>query len=265
MSLLQAFLLGLVQGPAEFLPISSTGHMVLLSLLSGWPDQGLAFDIAANSGSLAAVVVSLRRELARLAAAWWRSFSSPRPLGAEARLAWSLLLATAPAALAGLVAQDWIVEETRNVRAIALALVGFGVLLGAADRWGRRQATELGAPGVVAVGLAQALALIPGTSRSGATMTAGLALGLTREAAARLSFLMAVPIGLLVAAKNAFDLAAGQATGAADPRAMIVGFLVSAATSYLAIGWVLAWTRRHSLQVFVVYRLLLGVGLLAFA
>ncbi|MGH9464282.1 MAG: undecaprenyl-diphosphate phosphatase [Thermoanaerobaculia bacterium] len=267
MSLLQAFLLGLVQGPAEFLPISSTGHMVLVSLLSGWPDQGLPFDIAANTGSLVAVMVALRRDLARLARAWWRSLAAPRPLAPEARLVWAVLVATLPAAVAGFLARDWIVAETRNVRVIATALVGFGVLLGAADLFGRRrrQATELGPAGVLGVGLAQALALIPGTSRSGATMTAGLALGLTREAAARLSFWMAVPIGLLVAGKNALDLATGPAAGVADLPALAIGFAVSAVTSYLAIGWVLAWTRRHSLQVFVVYRVLLGLTLLALA
>lgn len=266
-SLLQAFLLGLVQGPTEFLPISSTGHMVLVSRLAGWPDQGLHFDIAANTGSLVAVVVSLRRDLARLAGAWWRSLAASRPWSPEARLAWALLAATLPAAAAGLFAQDWIAAETRSVRVVALALVGFGVLLGIADWLGRRrrEATELGAPGVLAIGMAQALALIPGTSRSGVTMTAGLALGLTREAAARTAFLLAVPIGLLVAGKNAFDLATGQVTGAADPPALAVGFAVSALTSYLAIGWVLAWTRRHSLQIFVVYRVLLGLGLLALA
>lgn len=266
-SLLQAFLLGLVQGPAEFLPISSTGHLVLVSLLSGWPDQGLAFDIAANTGSLLAVVVALRRDLARLIAAAWRSLAAPRSLPPEARLAWAVMLATVPAALAGLLAQHWIVAETRNLRVIATALVGFGLLLGLADAWGRRrrEAEDLGVPGILAVGLAQAIALIPGTSRSGITMTAGLGLGLTREAAARLAFLMAVPIGVLVAAKNGFDLATGRAVGAADWPALAMGFAVSAVTSHLAIGWVLAWTRRHSLRVFVVYRVLLGLALLAVA
>lgn len=261
-------MLGLVQGPTEFLPISSTGHMVLVSLLLGWPDQGLHFDMAANTGSLLAVIVSLRGELRRLAVAGWGALTRRVPLAGEARLAWAVLLATAPAALAGLLAQDWIVAETRRVGVIAAALAGFGVLLGLADFLGprRRGHAELGWGGVFGVGLAQAMALIPGTSRSGITMTAGLSLGLTREAAARLAFLMAVPIGVLVAAKDAWDIASrGVAGGAADLPALAVGFAVSALASYLAIGWVLAWTRRHSLQLFVAYRVLLGGALLLLA
>jgi undecaprenyl-diphosphatase len=266
-SLLQAFVLGLVQGPTEFLPVSSTGHMVLVSQLVGWPDEGLAFDIAANTGSLVAVVLSLRRDLARLAGAWWRSLAAPKQGDADARLAWGLLAATLPAAVAGLLAQGWIVAETRNVRSVATVLILFGLALGAADLLGRRrrEMADVGPAGVFAVGMAQALALIPGTSRSGVTMTAGLGLGMTREAAARLAFLLAVPVGLLAAAKNLLDLATGGAAGPTDWSALGVGFAVSAATSYLAIGWVLAWTRRHSLQVFVLYRALLGIALLLLA
>lgn len=273
MTYLQAVVLALVQGATEFLPISSSAHLVLVPRLLGWPDQGLGFDVATNTGTLVAVVAYFRRELTGLGAAGLRAL---RPQGAggeapaarfqdpEARLALLVVLATVPVAVAGLLFHDWVSTAGRDPVLIAATSIGFGLLLGWADRAGARR-RELGSVGSVdaaVVGLAQALALVPGTSRSGITITAGLARGFTREDAARFSFLLYVPVGILAAGKELWDfLAAGEGLGAVGPT--LVGFTVSAVTAYLAIGALLAWVRRQSLAVFVVYRVVLGLVILA--
>ncbi len=218
--------------------------------------------MAANSGSLVAVVVYFRRELARLSGAWARSLGGER--GADARLAWWVLAATVPVAVAGYFSQELVGRAARSAELIAATSIAFGLLLGWADRAGSRSRSlaGLGLGGAAAVGLAQALALLPGSSRSGVTITAALVVGLSREDAARFSFLLAVPVGVLVAAKQVYDLAVGG-VGAAGWTALALGWLASALSAYLAIGWLLAWVRRRSLAAFVVYRVLLGVAILA--
>lgn len=282
MTYLQAVVLALVQGATEFLPISSSAHLVLVPRVLGWPDQGLGFDVATNTGTLVAVVAYFRRELAALVTAGVRSLrpdggvrgalpgagAPGRDPGAgappEARLAWLVLLATVPVAVTGLLIHEWVATAGRSPVLIAVTSIGFGLLLGWADRAGARR-RELGSVGLgdaAVVGLAQALALIPGTSRSGITITAGLARGFTREEAARFSFLLYVPVGVLAAGKEAWDFtAAGASTGAVGP--VLVGFAVSALTAYLAIGALLAWVRSQSLTVFVLYRVALGLVILA--
>lgn len=273
MSYLQAVVLALVQGATEFLPISSSAHLVLVPRVLGWPDQGLGFDVATNTGTLVAVMAYFRLELFGLGAAGLRAL---RPGGAggdgtaarfedpDARLALLLVLATVPVAVAGLLLHDWVATAGRSPVLIAGTSIGFGLLLGWADRAGARR-RELGSVGsfdAAVVGVAQALALVPGTSRSGITITAGLARGLTREGAARFSFLLYVPVGILAAGKELWDgLAGGEGLGAVGPA--LVGFAVSAAMAYLAIGALLAWVRRQSLTVFVVYRVVLGLVILA--
>ncbi len=268
MTLFQALALGLIQGLTEFLPISSSAHLILTSWLLGWPDQGLAFDMAANSGSLLAVLAYLRGDLRRLAVAG-RSLlpgaaapSDP----AQVRLLWAILVATVPVALAGLLAQDLLAAQARGPLLIGATSILFGLLLGWADRSriGRRDLGALGLKAAMAVGLAQVLALIPGTSRSGVTITAGLFLGLSREQAARFAFLLAVPVGLLVAAKQALDLGAAPAPAASWGH-LALGFAAAGASAYLAIGWLLAWLRRQSLQPFVIYRVILGLLILGLA
>ncbi len=219
--------------------------------------------MAANSGSLAAVVVYFRHDLARLARAWRRSLGGERG-DADARLAWWVLAATVPVAVAGLLSQELVGRVARSAEVIAVTSIVFGLLLGWADRIGGRDRplAALGLAGALAVGLAQALALVPGSSRSGVTITAALLLGLSREDAARFSFLLAIPVGLLVAAKQVLDLAASGV----DPigwAALALGWLVSGVSAYLAIGWLLAWVRSRSLMVFVLYRLLLGLAIFA--
>jgi undecaprenyl-diphosphatase len=264
-SLLQAAVLGVVQGLTEFLPISSTGHLILVSRLLGWQDQGLGFDMAVHVGSLLAVIAYLWSDIVQLTTACARSLAGRGgDSGAEgSRLGWQLAVATLPVLVGGLLAADLVAGAARNVQLIATTSIVFGLLLGWSDRLAERlHATgEIGWGAAVGVGLAQALALIPGTSRSGATITAGRAMGFSRELAARFSFLLAVPVGLLVAAKQVLDSLSGEPSGAGW-AALAVGFAVSAASSFLAIHGLLAWLRRRSLRIFVLYRVFLGLALL---
>lgn len=264
MSLLEAIVLGLIQGASEFLPISSSGHLILLPKLLGWQDHSLAFDEALNTGTLLAVILYFRHELARLTRAGLASLRRPAVLDSDGRLAWQLAVATLPAAVAGLLLHDWIAGEARNPVLIACNLIGFGLLLFLADRFGRRvrEMASLAWGDAMLIGLAQALALVPGTSRSGVTMTMALALGLTRPAAARFSFLLSVPVGLLVAAHDALALAQGG-VATADLPALGVAVAASAISGFVVIGWLLTWLRRQSMAVFTVYRVALGIVILA--
>lgn len=260
----QAAVLALVQAVTEFLPVSSSGHLILAPRLLGWGDQGLEFDIATNTGTLIAVLVYFRADLAGVVRGLAASL---RPGGAgacapEARLGYALLWGTVPAGVVGLLIKDWVSTYAREPRLIATTAIVYGLLLGAADLWGRKclALTAFGKRHGVLIGCAQALALVPGTSRSGVTMSAALALGATREAAARFSFLLAVPVGVLVAAKQAFDALRGVPLGVPF-GALLVGIAVSALAGYAVIAILLGWVRRRSLLVFAAYRLVLGVFL----
>ena len=262
MTPLQAVILALVQAATEFLPVSSSGHLILLPRLLGWPDQGLEFDIATNTGTLAAIVAYFRADLARLARAF---FASPRERAVsspDARLAWAIVVGTVPAAITGLLIKDWVSTVARGWQVVAANAAIYGVVLLVADRFGakRRELGELDVRAGVLIGGAQALALVPGTSRSGVTMSAALALGFTRESAARFSFLLAVPIGLLVGAKQLVDVARGVPLGV-PLDALLIGVAVSALAGYGVIALLLGWVRRRSLAVFAVYRLLLAAFL----
>lgn len=273
MTYLQAVILALVQGVTEFLPISSSAHLVLVPHLFGWPDQGLGFDVATNTGTLVAVMVYFRHEVAALTRAGLRSLAPGSPesrgqaprLTHNAKLAWAVALGTIPVAVAGLAAHDWVASAARDARIIAATSIGFGLVLWWADRAGarRRDLGSLSWVDTAVVGLAQALALVPGTSRSGITITAGLARGFTREEAARFSFLLYVPVGVLAAAKEAWDFLQAGGAGQAPIGPVLVGFAVSAAAAFVTIGALLAWVRRQSLTVFVVYRVLLGLAIVA--
>ena len=265
MPILRAVVLALVQGVTEFLPISSSAHLILVPYLFGWPDQGLAFDIATNTGTLLAVVVYFRRDLAELARGLLRPAEHPQVEGmAPRRLLWALVLGTIPVAAAGLVLADWVSTAARDPLLIAVTSIGFGLLLWAADRWGRRHRDldSLTLGDAVLVGLCQALALVPGTSRSGATMTAALALGYRRPAAARFSFLLAIPVGVLATGYDLLKVALGEVP-AGDLLAMLVGLVVAAVSAYLVIGALLAWLQRQTMTPFVVYRVALGLVILA--
>lgn len=260
MSWIQVIVLAVVQGVTEFLPISSSAHLILFSKWLGWPDQGLAFDIAVHAGSLLAVIAYLRRDLVHIA----RGLLPGRtgvgdPL---ARLAWPLLVATLPVAVTGLLLQDWVATGGRSPTVLAITSIVFGILLGVADRLGRRRRPleSSGWLDLLTMGLAQALAVVPGTSRSGVTMTAGLATGLTRTAAARLSFLLSVPVGLLVAAKDVIDIGRGVEVRLDH---LAVGFVVAAIAAFVSIDALLRWLKRRGMAPFVAYRVLLGAVLLA--
>ena len=261
MDAIHTVMLALLQGLTEFLPISSSAHLILMPRLLGWTDQGLAFDVAVHVGTLAAVVTYFRHDISRLLLAWLQSCAR-RQVSDDARLAWFVLLGTLPAALAGLLLHDVIETWLRSPLVIALTTIGFGLLLGVADWRGRQQRSETGLRlmDVVWIGLAQALALIPGTSRSGITMTAGLALGLTRSAAARFSFLLSVPLIIMAGGYETLQLLQQPEQVAWDE--LVLGTGVAAASAYLCIHLFLRLIERIGMLPFVIYRLVLGGVLL---
>ncbi|HEV8579937.1 MAG TPA: undecaprenyl-diphosphate phosphatase [Thermoanaerobaculia bacterium] len=256
----QAIVLGVVQGLTEFLPVSSSGHLILVPYFLHWPDQGLSFDIATHTGTLLAIVAYFHRDLRDLIVGFFTG--QPRSSDGEfapRRLAWAIAAGTIPAGLVGYFFKDWIETYARNPLLIAGTTFFYGLLLFWADRTGRQERTlsGIGWSDALVIGCAQALALVPGTSRSGITITAALLLGLTRPAAARFSFLLIVPISVLVAAKDAKDLM-DAGVGTAELAPMAIGLAVSAVVGYAVIAWLLAWLRRRTLTVFVVYRVLLA-------
>ncbi len=261
MDTLHAIYLALLQGLTEFLPISSSAHLILLPRLLGWVDQGLAFDVAVHVGTLAAVLVYFRVEVLHLVSAGLRSLVTRKP-DDDARLAWFVLLGTVPVALLGLLLHDVVETLLRSPLVIAATTIGFGVLLGLADWRGRLQRNEhdLHLADVIVIGLAQALALVPGTSRSGITMTAGLALGLTRSAAARFSFLLSIPVIMMAGGYESLKLL--EQAAAVDWHAMLVGAGVSALSAWVCIHFFLKLIERIGMWPFVIYRLLLGALLL---
>ena len=261
----QALILAVVQGLTEFLPISSSAHLILPTLLLGWPDQGLAFDVAVHLGTLLAVLGYFRRDLARLVSAGWTGIKTRRMNAALGEIA-CLALASVPALLAGLFLGDG-AAALRTLPVLATTSIVFAVLLACADR---RRAAPRAAARVswrvaLFIGVAQAFALIPGTSRSGVTITAALLAGLPRAAAARFSFLLSIPIiaGAAVL-KTGEWLAAGDAAGDAVSAALLALAIAAAAlTAYACIAVFLAWVERVGMLPFVVYRLLLGTLLFA--
>lgn len=261
MSLLHIIVLALVQGVTEFLPISSSAHLILAPVVFGWRDQGLAFDVAVHVGTLAAVLWYFRGDLGGLWRGFWR-MTLARRANPEGRLAWGVLLGTIPVGLCGLLFEDFIATQLRSPLVIAAASIAFGLLLWLADALGRRTRSEqgIGWRDIAVIGLAQALALIPGTSRSGITMTAGLMLGLTREAAARFSFLLAIPVIVLAGGLETRQLLVQSAP--VDWIALSLGAALSAVAAYLCIRLLMAWLARHGMLPFVIYRIALGVVLL---
>jgi len=261
MEILQVIVLALVQGLTEFLPISSSAHLILVPVLTDWPDQGLAFDVAVHAGTLTAVVLYFRKELVRMVVEWFASFKGR--LTPDARLAWAVLIGTIPVGLAGLIFKDLIETQLRSSVVIAIATIVFGLLLWFADKTGRRSKDEYGLQlrDVLVIGLAQALALIPGTSRSGITITAALMLGLKREAAARFSFLLSIPVIFLAGSFETMEYL--RVASVQDAQPLLVGALISAVSAYACIHYFLKLLERIGMMPFVAYRLVLGVVLLA--
>ncbi|MCL4368907.1 MAG: undecaprenyl-diphosphatase UppP [Actinobacteria bacterium] len=266
MSPIQAFVLGIVQGLTEFAPVSSSAHLVLVPWLLRWPEPGLAFDTVLHLGTLLAVVIYFAQDIARLAAAWFRSLLPPFRINQEASLAWLLVLATIPAALAGLLLKDWFEAMFAAPATVGGLLLLTALLLLAADRWAVRM--EAGYPRspwkALLIGLAQAVAIAPGVSRSGATISAGMLMGLSRTAAARFSFLLSVPIILGAGATQSLHIVR-SGNFAAQESALAIGLVAAALTGYLCIRFLLAYLGTHNLKVFAGYCLLLGVSAIAVA
>jgi undecaprenyl-diphosphatase len=258
----QAFILGIVQGLTELLPISSSGHLILVPWLADWhyleehPDFNKTFDVALHLGTLVAVVLYFRTEIASLIGAWLGSVRRRRIATAEERVAWFVAVATVPAAIVGALGASFVEERLGEPWQIAIFLAVFGVVLWIADRTPeRREMSSLGFGGAVAVGAAQALALAPGVSRSGITISAARFLGLDRDSAARVSFLLLVPVVFgAVVYKGLDDVVFGTLPpGSVGP--FFIGMLAAAASGLLAIAALLGYVRRHNYSIFVLYRL----------
>jgi undecaprenyl-diphosphatase len=260
--LLQAVVLGVVQGVTEFLPISSTAHLRLVPALLGWGDPGAAFSAVIQLGTVAAALFYFRRDLSTLGTAFFLSLRQGKPFQSkDSTLAWLVLGGTIPIGLCGLVFKKAIETQLRTLTVIAGALIVLAIVLAVVERWAQRSKdiSALTLKDGVLIGLAQALALIPGASRSGTTITAGLALGFTREAAARYSFLLSIPATSLA---GLFELKRLYQSPHGSLAVLALATMVSFASGLLAIGALLKFLKTRSLMPFVIYRVLLGLGLL---
>lgn len=269
MTLLQALLLGVVQGATEFIPVSSSGHLVLVPWLLGWdlePGPTFVFDVLVQWGTLVAVVVYFWQDLAAMAEAVIRDALAGRPFASShSRLAWLLLMASVPAAAAGYLAKEHVERAFTDPGAVSAFLLLTAALLALSERVGsrRRQLEDVRAIDAVWIGLAQVLALFPGVSRSGATIAGGLSRDLKRPAAARFSFLMSLPIMLGAGLLAMMDLAAAPDVAAQLPP-LVAGFLMAAIVGYLSIRWLISYLTRQPLTLFIVYCTVVGtLGLIA--
>ena len=256
----QKLILGVVQGLGEFLPISSSAHLILVPRYFHWTDPGLAFDVALHLGTLAGAVIFFRNELLRLARAVLRPQDAA--LSSDRRMAVLLILATIPAAIAGVLMEHKAETVFRSPVLIAWALISLGVMLGGADILGKgtKSLNEMALATAFWIGAAQALALVPGISRSGITITTALFLGYRRDDAARFSFLLSIPI-----IAGAGVLKCHEIFRSPDKAGLALGFLGAAVTGFAAIHFLLRYVRTRRYTPFVVYRLLLGVFILVFA
>ncbi|CAN5770674.1 MAG: undecaprenyl-diphosphate phosphatase [Iamia sp.] len=259
MSFVEAIVLGIVQGLTEFLPISSSGHLRIVPALFGWDDPGAAFTAVTQLGTVLAVVVYFRDDLWRVGTTWLRSLRDPKLRSTlDARLGWYLILATVPISVFGLAFKDQIESGARDLRLIGTTLILLGIVLYVAERVGRqtRGIDTVDTRSAVIVGLAQAMALVPGVSRSGATISAGLFLDFDRESAARFSFLLSIPAVVLSGVVTAPDITSGDGPGLA---ATIVATVLAFVVGYAAIAWFLRYLAHHSVTIFVIYRIALGL------
>lgn len=260
LDLIQIVVLALVQGLTEFLPVSSSAHLILVPLLTEWDDQGLAFDVAVHVGTLTAVVVYFRNQLADMAVDWFGSLKGKQT--ENSRLAWAVLFGTIPVGLAGLLFKDFIEESLRGAIVIAATQFIFAGLLWWSDSKGKRERNEysLRWKDVLIIGVAQAIALIPGTSRSGITITAALMIGLTRDAAARFSFLLSIPVIVLAGGLETLHYLSVAKGG--DFTSLIMGAIISGISAFICIHYFLKLLDKIGMLPFVVYRVILGIFLL---
>jgi len=260
---LEALVLGLIQGLTEFLPISSSAHLRISAAFAGWDDPGAAFTAVTQLGTETAVILYFRKKIGRILTAWFRSLRRPATWSddPDARMGWLVIIGTLPIAILGILFQEQIEHAFRDLRLIAMTLIVFGILLGVADHYGRkeRDLDHLTVPHGIGFGFAQALALIPGVSRSGGTITAGRLLGYKRGEAAEYAFLLAVPAVFASGLYKLTDIGGSEAP-AWGPTivATVVAFLVG----YAVIAWLMRFITTHSFMPFVVYRLALGALIL---
>jgi undecaprenyl-diphosphatase len=260
-STFEAIVLGIVQGLTEFLPISSTGHLRIVPAFAGWEDPGAAFTAVTQLGTMAAVLLYFRADLERIARAWLRSLRDPAARrDHDARLGWYIVLGTVPIGIFGLLFKDQIETGARDLYLIGTALIVLGLVLLLAERVGTRSRgiEEINRRDGIAVGFAQALALIPGVSRSGATITAGLFMGLDRIAAARFSFLLSIPAVVLSGLLELSSILSGEEGESTSLFNLALATLLAFVTGYASIALLLRYLERHSTVVFVIYRVALG-------
>ena len=259
MSWFEAIVLGIVQGLTEFLPISSTGHVRVIPALAGWPDPGASFSAVIQLGTMAAVLLYFRRDVVLITSAWVRGiFNAEVRRSRDSIMGWYIALGTVPVVIFGFVFRDQIHNGARSLMIVAFALVIGGVIMLAVDRVSTRQRTieSVGKKDAIVVGLCQALALIPGTSRSGATIVGGLVLGFDRETAARFSFLLSIPAVVLSGLFELRDIGGGDGT---PILATIIATIFAFISGYASIAFLLRYLARHTLTVFGVYRILFGL------
>lgn len=270
--------LALIQGITEFLPVSSSAHLIFPSQLLGWEDQGIAFDVAVHLGTLLAVVIYYISDLYEITIHTIKSMIT-RKQTPQSRVGWFIVIGTIPAAVAGLLLEEFVSTAGRSIHIIAYTTIGFGLLLGLASYVNRKMnwhtkanfnnnrpdsLRKLNLAQTLVIGFSQALALIPGTSRSGITMTAGLFLGMRPEAAARFSFLLSIPIILASALLEGIKLVTSDVPGVANPVEMLVGGIIAFITALIVIALFMRFISKSGMAVFVIYRILLGFGLLYF-
>jgi undecaprenyl-diphosphatase len=255
----EAIVLGIVQGLTEFLPISSTAHLRIVPALVGWDDPGAAFTAVTQLGTTAAVLIYFARDIARIVVAWLRSLFQPEYRGNhDARMGWYVILGTIPVGVLGFVFRHQIKDQARDLRIIAAAMITVAIVLWVADRTGRRDKDlrQLDVRDGLVYGLAQAASLIPGVSRSGATISAGLFLNYDREAATRYSFLLSIPAVLASGLFELLDIGSDHST---QWGPTILATVVAGVVGYAVIAWLLRYVATHDFLPFVIYRLVVGL------
>ncbi len=265
MDAVQAIVLGIVQGLTEYLPVSSTAHLRIVPAFMGWEDPGAAFTAVTQLGTMAAVLLYFRADLWRIARAWLGSLRRPELRSTlDARMGWYIILGTIPIGVFGLVFADQIESGARSLYLIGTTLIVLGFLLLFAEHVAKRERSveDITRRDGILIGFAQALALVPGVSRSGATITAGLFLGFDRESAARYSFLLSVPA---VVVSGLFELRKIGEEGGAGFGATVIATICAFIVGYASIAFLLRWLAHHSTAVFVAYRVVLGALVIALA
>jgi len=260
----QIVILALIQGLTEFLPISSSAHLILPSQLLGWPDQGLAFDLAVHLGTLVAVLIFLRNEITAMLVSLWHA-ANGKGFNDDARLAMFIILGTLPAIVIGFFVKDYVENNLRSILVIALASIIFGILLGVVDKMEalkkQRLLSRINISDSLLIGFAQAIAFIPGTSRSGITITAALALGFTRQSALRFSFLLSIPLILAGGLLASLDLYQAEVSTSIWKDIMLATF-VAGISAYACISVFMSLVERVGMMPFVIYRIIFGILLL---